>query len=284
MEFVRNSKPAVIKAVDDLGFLQEVKQASPATITIGRVNDVWIQNYQGDPRQAAQSYVNKHRLVFTSNPGVDYWEGWNEPDPNINNMPWYAAFEAERVRILADMGLRSAVGGFATGVPELDEFQLFLPAIEAAKAHGGILTLHEYSAPYMHYLYGSPLPGYPAYPDRGALTFRYRWYYEEILIPADLVVPLAITEAGVDGIIGNRPGPGGFGWKSFGSYWVQEGLGETSTQAFINQLAWYDSGVRQDGYVIGFTVYTAGGNGFNEWRSYDITNILPDIGNYVNSQ
>lgn len=110
---------------------------------------------------------------------MDYWEGYNEPDPNMNNMPWYARFEAERVRVMAQHGLRAAIGGFATGVPEYDEFALFVPAIAVAKEHRGILTLHEYGAPDMTYLYGDPLPGLPTYPDRGSLTFRYRWFYRD---------------------------------------------------------------------------------------------------------
>ncbi|MBP6805513.1 MAG: hypothetical protein KA362_15480, partial [Chloroflexi bacterium] len=38
MEFVRRSQPAVMKGVDDLGFLEEVKAVSPRTITIGRLS------------------------------------------------------------------------------------------------------------------------------------------------------------------------------------------------------------------------------------------------------
>lgn len=74
-----------------------------------------------------------------------------------------------------------------------------------------------------------------------------------------MVIPLVISEAGIDGIIGNRPGPDGLGWADFQDYWVQQGWGPDGTQSFINQLAWYDVGTRQDGYVIGFTIFTAGG-------------------------
>ncbi|MCA9982388.1 MAG: hypothetical protein KDD89_16195, partial [Anaerolineales bacterium] len=255
---------------------------SPRTITIGRVDDIFAQNYFDEPEDAARDYVNKHLATYQLNPGVDYWEGWNEPDPNLENMSWYGRFESERIRQLAMHNLNGAIGGFATGVPELDEFYLFLPAIDTALQYGGILTLHEYGAPELTYLYGSPLPGQPAYPDRGALKFRYRWFYEDILIPANMTIPLAITEAGVDGIIGGRPGPDGKGWRDFGSYWVQQGWGETATQAFVNQLAWYDVGVRQDGYVIGFTVFTAGGIG--QWGSYDVNPILPELTGYVVGQ
>lgn len=281
MEFVRRAQPAVIKAVDDLGFLTEVKEASPRTITVGR-HTIDTQDYSGNPEEAAQKYVEKYLNIFQSNPGVDYWEAWNEPDPNNNNMIWYSRFEQERVRQMAKHGFRCAIGGFSTGVPEMDEFQLFLPAIDVAMQHGGVLSLHEYGAPDMYYLYGDPLPGYPAYPDRGSLTFRYRWFYREFLEPAGMVIPLIITEAGIDGIIGNRPGPSGLGWADFQDYWEDQGLGETGVEAFINQLAWYDAGVRQDGYVIGFTVFTAGG--FDYWEKYNINPILPELTDYVISQ
>lgn len=280
-EFVRLGQPAVIKALDSFGYVAEIKALSPRTIVVGRIDDI-AQNYVGNPEEAARRYVDSQLNQYLANPAVDYWEGWNEPDPNLENMPWYARFEQERVRLLAQHGLRAAIGGFSAGVPEMDEFMLFLPAIETALAHRGILTLHEYSAPDMTFLYGEPLPGYPTYPDRGSLTFRYRWYYREILEPAGLVIPLVISEAGVDGIIGNRPGPQGKGWRDFQEFWVQQGWGRTGPEAFINQLAWYDNGVRLDGYVIGFTVFTAGGIG--NWMSYDVNPILPDLTAYVISQ
>jgi hypothetical protein len=281
MEFVRQAQPAVMKGVDDLGFLEEVKQVSPRTITIGRLS-ARDQSYAGIPEETARDFVAYQLRQYLANPYVDYWEGWNEPDPNLDRMDWYARFEAERVRLLAQHGLKAAVGGFSTGVPEMDEFELFLPAIEAAIEHGGILSLHEYGAPDMMYLYGDPLPGFPAYPDRGSLTFRYRWYYRDILEPRGLALPLVISEAGIDGIIGGRPGPNGLGWADFADFWVAQGLGRTGVEAFVNQLNWYDNGVRQDGYVIGFTVFTAGG--IAQWEEYDINSILPDLANYVISQ
>jgi hypothetical protein len=268
----------VIKAVGDLGWLVDVKNASPETITIGRFMPT-NQDMVGDPLQAAADFVAEQLPTYLLNPGVDYWEGWNEPDPD-DDMRWYAAFEAERVRLLAQYGLRAAVGGFSAGVPELSQFYYFLEAVEAAQLHGGILSLHEYAAPTMDYLYGAPLPGYPTYPDRGPLALRYRWIYRDILIPRGTVIPLVISEAGIDGIVmsGTRPGPPGLGWQDFTGYWESIGLG-SSPQAYINQLAWYDSEVRRDAYVLGFTVFTAGA--IDGWRSYDINGILPELAAYV---
>jgi len=281
LAFVRAAHPAVVKGVDDLGFLAEVKAASPETVTIGRLS-VENQDYGGEPEAAAAALVAAQLPQLLQHPSVDYWEGWNEPDPNLDRMAWYARFEAERVRQLAAHGLRAAVGGFSAGVPELDEFALFVPAIEAAQAHGGILTLHEYAAPDLTFLYGDPLPGYPTYPDRGPLMFRYRWFYRDVLEPRGLVVPLVISEAGIDGILGNRPGPQGLGWQDFQEFWVAQGWGPDGQTAFLNQLQWLDNEARQDDYLIGYALFTAGGG--RAWETYELDSFLPRLAEYVVSQ
>ena len=281
MEFVRQARPAVIKGVDDFGYLAEVERVSPNTIIVARRDEINL-DYGGNPEEAARRFVQSQLRQYQLNPAVDFWEGWNEPDPGLDRMAWYARFEQERVRELARYGFRAAIGGFAAGVPEVEEFALFIPAIETAMQYGGILTLHEYSAPVMTHGYGSALPGYPYHEDRGSLTFRYRWFYEELLLPRGLAIPLVISEAGIDGILGNRPGPPGKGWADFQSYAVEQGWGRTGVEAFINQLAWYDAGVRQDNYVLGFTIFTAGP--VAQWGPYDIGPILPNMADYVRSQ
>lgn len=260
MDFVRRSRPPVMKAVGDLGFLTEIKEASPGTITIGRVDDIWAQNYIGEPEEAARDYVNKHLNTYRANPGVDFWEGWNEPDPGLGRMAWYARFEQERVKLMAQHGFRSAIGGFPPGVPEMDEFELFVPAIQTAIQYGGILTLHEgdLSTGDMRYGYGSKLPGYPFYPDRGTLAFRYRWFYREILEPRGLVIPLVVSEL------------------EFATWDV------IRQDELLPQLAWYDSEAQKDEYMLGFNVFTAGANA--HWAEYNINPILSDLANYVNSQ
>jgi len=281
MEFVRRAHPAVIKAVGDLGWLADVKEVSPETVTIGRLMAT-SQDIEGDPVEAARDFVAGQISRCLDNPWVDYWEGWNEPDPDLD-MYWYASFEAERVRQLAAYRLKAAVGGFSAGVPEFSQWFNFMPAIEMARTHGGILTLHEYGAPTMDYLMGDPLPGLPAYHDRGPLALRYRWLYEDILLPRGTTIPLVITEAGIDGIVmsGHRPGPPGLGWQDFVGYWEELGLG-SGAQAYINQLAWYDHQLQADGYVIGFTLFTAGGG--DHWRTYEVNNILPELAAYVVAQ
>ncbi len=278
MDFIRYMKPRAVKAVGDFGFCAELKEKSPSTIVVGRVRTV--QRLEGDPRQAAREFVMRHLETYQRNPAIDYWEGINEPDVK-GRMAWYAEFEAERVRVMTEHGFKTAVGSFSTGVPEWDEFEQFLPAIRAAKQHGGILTLHEYDAPTMDRSVGAGLPGRPNHPDRGALTLRYRWWYEDFLKPRGLVIPLVISEAGVDGLVTNRDGPSdGEGWKDFQDYWIKQGLGNDPYKIYIRQLRWYDDQVRQDDYVIGWTLFTVGAMN-EDWKSYDVTHMLRHIAHEI---
>ncbi len=280
MEFIRRMKPAVVKGMGDLGYMEEVKIASPSTVTVARFS----QNVpmEGDPVQAARAFVAQNLAEYKRHPGVDYWEGINEPGvQGEGRMAWFAAFEAERVRVMAENGLHTAIGAFSTGVPEWEQMAEFLPAIEAAKKYGGILSLHEYDAPLMDRSIGMALPGRPGYPNRGVLTLRYRWWYEDFLKPRGLVIPLVISEAGVDGAVGEHPGPKkALGWQDFAQYWVQQGLTKDPIRFYLQQLTWYDSQVQQDDYVIGFAVFTAGPMN-DDWKSFDITSILRHIANYV---
>ena len=278
MEFIRRMKPAVVKSTGDLGFLAEVKAASPSTVTIARLLNSSL-SMEGDPVEAARTFVAQNLPEYQRHPAVDYWEGLNEPGIQ-GRMEWYTSFEVERVRLMAEHGLRCAVGGFSTGVPEWDEFAAFLPAIEAAQEHQGILTLHEYDAPTLDRSVGAGLPGQPAHAERGAFALRYRWWYEDFLKPKGLVLPLVISEAGIDGTIPNRPGPKGRGWQDFSGYWVEQGVAEDGIQALLKQLSWYDAELQRDPYVIGFAVFTAGAM-TGEWASYDITQVLRHIATYI---
>jgi hypothetical protein len=274
MEFVRRMRPAVIKALDDLGFVAEVKAVSPQTVVVARLTHP--QPMEGDPEAMARAFVAANLPIYQQHPAVDYWEGYNEPDVK-GRMAWYARFEAERVRAMAEHGLRAAIGAFSAGVPEWEEFEAFLPAVGVAKEYGGILTLHEYDAPVLHRAMGAGLPGHPNHPDRGALALRYRWWYEDYLIPRGLVIPLVISEAGVDGLVVNRPGPPeARGWRDFRGHWADIGLGGNPLEAYLAQLDWYDRELQKDDYVIGWALFTVGAMN-PDWESYDVTEYLRHI-------
>ena len=190
----------------------------------------------------------------------DAWEAYNEPVPADGAaMRRLADFEAERTRLLAGAGIRSVIGNFGTGHPPLEMWGDFLPAVQAVQEHNGFLGLHEYSAPTMQF----NVEG-----DEGWLTLRYRKVYRQILAPQGLVVPLLITECGIDGMVANRPGPPGKGWRDFVAYWAEIGMGEDGPGNYIEQLAWYDAELQRDEYVKGAAIFAAAAS--PGWETYEI--------------
>jgi hypothetical protein len=141
--------------------------------------------------------------------------------------------------------------------------------MEAALNHDGFLGLHEYSAPTMQFATHDGGEGW--------LTLRYRKAYRQYLIPAGLEVPLVMTECGIDGLVTDRPGPDGEGWKDFPNYWASQGMGIDGPGNYIEQLAWYDSELMKDPYVVGAAIFTM--TTTREWQSYE---ILGDAASILN--
>jgi hypothetical protein len=208
---------------------------------------------------------------------VDAWEGFNEPVPgDEEQMRKLAELESERVRLLADRGLKAVVGNFGTGQPPLEWWPAFRPALETAQAYGSYLGLHEYSAPTMWFNTNrAPLDFGVDAADEGWLTLRYRKVYREFLIPWGLRLPLLLTEVGVDGLVTDRPGPPGGGWKDFASYWAEMGMGPDAAGNYVEQLAWYDSQLHLDEYVQGSAIFAM--TAFQDWDSYQIQGEAADI-------
>jgi hypothetical protein len=258
--FVREAKPRLIKLFDEFKMAQQIKDIVPGIIIVGRIYEGSYPTLEGDPVQRAREWWNIQGPIINSYPAVDYWEGYNEPGylkPG-GQMEWYAQFEAERVRILAAHGKKACIGNFATGnihTPKLDggaSWDAFAPALDAAKEHNGILGLHEYGCP-MQCAFGVDCP-----PDEGWLCGRYRQFYRHYFIPKDKVLPLVITECGVDNV-SNVPGCCGYsGWRS-GYTWEQ----------YRDQLKWYDDILKEDWYVIGATIFCLETSGIG-WRNFEI--------------
>ena len=103
---------------------------------------------------------------------------------------------------------------------------LLKAALEATQAYESFLGLHEYSAPTIWFNTNRSDLDFRAEPtDEGWLTLRYRKVYRQYLEPWGLRLPLLITECGVDGMVTDRPGPPGKGWKDFAAYWAELGMG-----------------------------------------------------------
>jgi hypothetical protein len=296
MEFIRRARPRVVKSVGDLGWLSDVKQVSPNTVTIGRIaeqNEDWVLTMT--PEDAADAYIASQIDRYRLNPGADYWEGWNEFVPvDQNRMAWYARFEARRACALQALGFRAAVGGFSVGVPEYAMMAYFMPALEAAYRCGAIFHLHEYNSPTLTCGVTSNQAGIiPGAPNFGSVlmgyhTLRYRFWYEGYLKPNGMGdLPLVISEAGVEG----RPNPGGpcndpggRAWKSYGEWWVQQGYGPSGPEAYVNLLSWYDTEMRKDPYVLGATLFTAGAPFDGGWNAFDLHDVFVPLAKYAVAQ
>jgi len=274
MDLVATRNVAVLKTLEfDPAFLADVKARSPETIIVGRATHGQLDLNQGDLMAEARRAVDavlplaldERRLGL-----VDAWEGFNEPVAgDEEQMRRLADLEAERVRLLAEHGLRAVVGNFGAGQPPLEWWPAFRPALEAAQAHQGYLGLHEYSAPTMWEQTTRPYFDYGAdRADEGWLTLRYRKVYRQYLIPWGLRLPLLLTECGIDGMVGNRPGPPGKGWKDFRDYWAELGMGWDTPGNYVEQLAWYDQELQLDDYLRGAAVFAM--TAFQEWDSYQI--------------
>lgn len=296
LEFVRRAKPRVIKTVDNFHWLADVKAISPQTVTLGRhtqvpnrdVLDNKDPSQYPDPVQFAADFINLYLSDFQAHPYVDYWEGWNEFPPNSPaQWDWYTQFEAARACQMQALGFRAAVGGFSAGTPEYADMARFVPAIEAAQRCGGIFTLHEYSSPTMQTGVSASIPGAPAALNAhaGALTLRYRYWYDGYLKPRGLAVPLVISEAGIDGWVGEGcPLDGRQGWYGCISTWESIGLDGPAWQEFMNQINWYDRELQQDDYVIGMALFTAGTSHVPDWATFNMNDMLVPIAVSMASQ
>lgn len=274
MDLIATRNVTLLKTLElDPTFLSEVKATSPETLIVGRVTLGQLSLNGADVGAEARRAVEAVLPLALDGRRaglVDAWEGFNEPVPgDEDQMRKLADLEAERARLLAENGLRAVVGNFGTGQPPLEWWPAFRPALEAAQTHGGYLGLHEYSAPTIWFNTNRPDLDFRTDPaDEGWLTLRYRKVYRQYLIPWGLRLPLLITECGVDGLVGDRPGPPGEGWKDFAGYWAELGMGWDTPGNYVEQLAWYDSQLQQDDYVAGSAVFAM--TAFQEWESYQL--------------
>ncbi|RLT34353.1 MAG: twin-arginine translocation signal domain-containing protein [Chloroflexi bacterium] len=283
-ELLATGGVAVVKTLElDVNFAKQIKETSPRTKLIGRIDLPQLHLDSIDPLTAARSFVDA-LLVFADDgrrrETYDGWEAYNEPVAgNGDEMAKLADFEAERIRLLAERGIRSVIGNFGTGQPPLEMWERFLPALQATKEYDGWLGLHEYSAPTIYHL--STRDGAGRYPgvtagDTGWLTLRYRQVYNQILRPAGLEIPLVMTEMGVDGLVAERPGPlDARGWIDFQQYWADNGYGLWGPGAYVEQLVWYDQAMQQDAYVLGGTIYALAAS--PGWQSYEIGGVVTQV-------
>lgn len=294
--FVEAGCPAV-KLAGVFGEAEALLALRPDLLLIGRVVepiDVLAEADAGQaPEVSARAFLDRQREQYQRNPLIKVWEGPNEPtfgpatDPaGMRRMAWYAAFEAERLRLLHELGLRGVVGNFPTGSPDLPLWTAFLPALDAAERLQGFLGLHEYSSPFMWSLtgrYQTANCGGALVADEGDTgwtTLRYRKVYRQFLALNGLdEVPLLITECGLDRIGAVCPGQSDGAWRDHIGYWNSydgaqdpidywRGPERDAERYYAEQLIWYDRELQKDPFVVAAAVFTVGGT--ESWRPFEI--------------
>ena len=248
---------ALVKALDNFGYLRLVKEISPETVTVARWNGIAAVNPAGDPAEKAAAVMygpdgHMERWKYEKDV-VDYWEILNENDPvDIERHVWLAQFYIEAMQIAEDNGYKLALLSYSVGVPQWHEWEAIVETgvFARAKEGGHILSLHEYNW-VKGGRWGEATEDLPPYEDRGVLTGRYRYLYRDFLIPRDEVVPLAITEAGLDPPL------------------RQSGEPRTWKDRYVEAMTWEDTKLREDDYVIGTALFTLGGYGVFEYHNYE---------------
>ena len=254
-------KPPLVVSLDHADSWHGIKAQSPNTLLVGRTYQPHEPDFNDkglDPLLAARGQCDTI-LPWAERMGETYsfWQGVNEPVvQSAEAMQRLSDFEAERAQIMNSHGFRVVVGSFSVGNPsQLAWWKHFLPALEAVREFKGALALHEYAWPSLDH-------ESPWYLLRHRKVYGGDPAHQWSGLPAHLkTVPLLITECGLDG--GIEPGFPPRGWKA-----------RYTSDQFLQQLAWYDTELQKDPYVVGAALYCCCSIGDPEWASF---NIWPEL-------
>jgi hypothetical protein len=255
--------PFVKVMATDAGPIRAILERHPATEIIVRLYDGDVPQREALMRDARTAAPSANRIaamfqhVQLASPRPLWVEGLNEVGlwgdaPAYN--AWTVAF-AERCHFL---GFKPLAYSFPTGNPpgyidgspeDLQRYWAhYLDGLRACQRAGGGLALHEYDWPDM----------------RARQTWQCLRYRRVVdILPPDLKrIPIAITECGLDRGASGEPIPPGVrpedwaGWRALG----------ISSEAYADQLAWYDAETSRDPQVLCATVFTVGGH----WPSFEV--------------
>ncbi|MBP9707649.1 MAG: hypothetical protein KBD78_08385 [Oligoflexales bacterium] len=182
-EYVDKTVPALIKIMDNVSHAKAVKMRHPCMLVIARLSglesrffnvisappaildengELLESGVQAAKNDAARwirkmnEEIEKRGIDREFLQYVDFIEGLNEPgfEQTPNNYRFYAEFEAERVRLMAEeWGKRACVGNFSVGKPEVvgelgQEIWLqMVPLLDAVVKFKGAMCVHEYIVP-----------------------------------------------------------------------------------------------------------------------------------------
>jgi len=237
----------LIKGID-LSAAATAAQLCPGSFTVGRIIDdptfgtfEAYNNHLGEsPQAVAYNAYQVLKTKWQANPNVNVWEVTNEWDAHYD---WQSDFFLAMMDLAEQDGFRIACFSSSYGTPSLSPTYKFpgdtrtvrenvARVCARAKAHGGhMLALHEYAP-------GGTLQQW--YLDHGNdIVLRYRQWHDYLKTydePANGYVgadcPIIITECAGDCSAG--------------------------VTSVVNDMAWYDSMVRQDSYLLGVATWNVG--------------------------
>lgn len=159
LAYLRRVRPPMVKLVGAFGHARTIKDALPGVQLVGRVVADGYEPQpdnaaqRGDPERHAEAFLNAWVLPqVAAHPLIEVWEAANEPTVSSPEaMRWYARWSLRAGALLAGVGKRPALGGFAVGNPDLPEsrrrllIQEYVPVLRLLADTQGYLNLHEYS-------------------------------------------------------------------------------------------------------------------------------------------
>ncbi len=165
-------------------------------------------------------------------------------------LEWYGNFWIALAQHIADAGYKPCAFSVPVGNPPGDQAYIhgvldrIVPALRKCKELGGAWSYHAYTGPYTK--------------DIGVeiwYSLRYRQFYSYFAsnYPDLNDLPIILTEGGVD----TGGNPVSSGWQAHGD-----------AAKYQDWLAWYDSEIRNDPYVVGVTLFQSGDAG--GWPSFEI--------------
>jgi len=182
----------IMAAQPDKVWAKRAKELSPTTKVICRLMrgvdpsvNVEGPNFGG----SARAYMDNILPIIRDNPEVDWWQLWNEQDPEgEDGHVQMARFGIDCMDIAEEEGAKLALLSDSTGVPEFYEWKAIWERtsfFQRAKAGGHILSLRAYgrTTDEVHVEYH---------------LMRPQRLYEEILIPNDCVIPFVHTEYNIN--------------------------------------------------------------------------------------
>lgn len=198
-----------------------------------------------DPQACAEMFVRLTDVRAANNLWV---EGANEARlGDVDDAAWFGRVEALRSTLLAQRGLRSVIGNFATGNPGPDLFNAWLDAyLRNGGRRDALIGIHEYGAINLpaaqdgHNLLRHRLLIQQA----GQLAHGFRW---------------AITECGLDRVQVGGVWVGG-GWRAEGASVTEED--------YWNFLSDFAVELERDAEVVCAAVFTYGDTA--RWNAYEL--------------